>query len=103
MAARVLLPLGITLAVAVGTGCIPGGSHRPMADVLKSHTPELMRIEGVVGTGEGKVGDQPDGRPVILVLVARRTPEIDAQIPKEIEGYPVEIRAVGEVRKLDQK
>jgi hypothetical protein len=103
MAARVLLPLGITLVVAVGAGCIPSGSHRPLADVLKSHTPELMGIEGVVGTGEGKLGDQPGGRPVILVLVARRTPEIDARIPKEIEGYPVEIRAVGEVRKLDQK
>ena len=54
-------------------------------------------------TGEGKLGDQPSGRPVILVLVERRTPEIDVRVPKEIEGYPVEIRAVGEVRKLDQK
>jgi len=103
MAVRVLLPLSITLVVAVGGGCIPSGSQRPMADVLKSHTPELMSIDGVVGTGEGKLGDRPGGRPAILVLVARRTPEIDARVPKEIEGYPVEIRVVGEVRKLDQK
>jgi len=103
MAARVLLPLGITLVVAVGAGCIPGGSHRPMADVLSSHTPALMKIDGVVGTGEGKLGDKPGGRPVILVLVAHRTPEIDARIPKEIEGYLVEIRVVGEVHKLDRK
>jgi len=35
------------------------------------------------------------------VLVSRRTREIDSRIPKNLEGYPVDIRVVGEVRKLD--
>jgi hypothetical protein len=70
---------------------------RPLSEVLKSHTAELMAIPGVVGTGEGASGEGP----VILVLVSRRTPEIGSRVPKRLEGYPVEVRVVGEVRKLD--
>lgn len=58
-----------------------------------------MAIPGVIGTGEGA----SRGAPVILVLVARRTPEIDARVPRLLEGYPVEVRVVGHVRKLDQR
>jgi hypothetical protein len=70
---------------------------RSISEVLKSHTPELMAIPGVVGTGEGAAS----GGPVIFVLVSRRTPEAESHVPKRLEGYPVEIRVVGEVRKLD--
>jgi hypothetical protein len=66
---------------------------RPISEVLKSHTAELMSIPGVVGTGEGE-------GPAILVLVSRRTPEVDSRVPKRLEGYPVLVRVVGEVRKL---
>ncbi len=94
----------LAAAVALGS-CAPNGSNvtsRPLADVLKSHTPQLMAIPGVVGTGEGVSGDGASGGgPAILVLVSHRTPEIDARVPKRLEGYPVEIRVVGEVRKLD--
>lgn len=72
---------------------------RPVSEVLKSHTAELMAIPGVVGTGEGASGG-PGGGPAILVLVSRRTPEVDSRVPKRLEGYPVEIRVVGNVRKL---
>jgi hypothetical protein len=58
-----------------------------------------MAIPGVVGTGEGASGGA-GGAPVILVLVSRRTPEVDSRVPKRLEGYPVEIRVVGDVRKL---
>jgi hypothetical protein len=87
--------------VAVLGGCAPNGSKmttRPISEVLKSHTAELMAIPGVVGTGEGAVSG---GGPAILVLVSRRTPEVDSRVPKRLEGYPVEVRVVGEVRKLD--
>jgi hypothetical protein len=56
-----------------------------------------MAIPGVIGTGEGK----SRGAPVILVLVTRRTPEIDSRVPRRLEGYPVLVRVVGDVRKLD--
>ena len=71
---------------------------RPVSEVLKSHSAELMAIPGVVGTGEGASG----GSPLIFILVSRRTPEVDSRVPKQLEGYPVEIRVVGVVRKLGQ-
>lgn len=96
----------LAAALALGS-CAPNGSNvtsRPLPEVLKSHTPELMSIPGVVGTGEGVSGEGVSrGGPAILVLVSRRTPEIDARVPKRLEGYPVEIRVVGEVRKLDAR
>ena len=69
-------------------------TSRPIAEVLRAHSAELMAIPGVVGTGEGELR----GEPAILVLVERRTPEIDSRVPKRLEGYPVDVRVVGEVR-----
>jgi hypothetical protein len=70
-----------------------------IGEVLKRHTPALLSIDGVVGTGEG----EQDGAPCILVLVKRRTPELERAIPSSLEGYPVRIQAVGEVRALDRR
>ena len=63
------------------------------ADVLRRHTPALMAIAGVTGTGEGKRG----ARTILIVYVARATPEVKQRIPREIEGYPVEVREIGNV------
>ena len=68
-------------------------------DVLRARTPELMAIPGVVGTGQG----EEHGRPAILVLVVRATPEIEQRIPRTLDGYPVAIRATGEVRPLGER
>ena len=66
---------------------------RSLSDVLATHTPELMRVPGVVGTAESRLAD---GRPCVLVMVARLTPELSRQIPKELEGWPVKVEATGE-------
>jgi hypothetical protein len=68
---------------------------RSIEEVLQAHTPGLMRVPGVNGTGQG----ERDGRPVIVVYAARRTPEVE-NLPREIEGYPVDVRVIGEVRPL---
>ena len=91
----------VALAATLVLGsCAPNGSKnvtsKPISEVLQAHTPELMAIPGVIGTGEGELR----GERTVLVLVTRRTPEIDARVPKRLEGYPVDIRVVGEVRKL---
>lgn len=67
---------------------------KPLAQVLQEQTDALMRLPGVVGTAESL----QDGRPCILVMVAALTPELRRQIPREIEGYPVEILETGELR-----
>jgi hypothetical protein len=67
---------------------------RTAYEVLRAHTAELMKIPGVVGTGEGEV----KGEPALVVLVSRHTAEVDRMVPKHLEGYPVEVRVVGDVR-----
>ena len=71
----------------------PGRGRAEIAAVLRRHTPDLISVPGVIGTGEGR----SHGRPVIVVFVVRRTPEISQRLPAEIEGYVVEIRESGEV------
>ena len=64
--------------------------------VQEKHQDQLMAISGVGGVGIGAV----DGKPVILVLVIKKTPELEQRIPKMLEGYPVVIQETGEVRAL---
>ena len=64
-----------------------------VSQVLERHNRRLLSIPGVVGTAEGKCG----GRPCILVLVARLTPEIQQKIPPELEGIPVKARETGKL------
>jgi hypothetical protein len=52
-----------------------------------------MSVSGVVGTAQGDCA----GRPCILVLVERMTPSLRQQVPKELEGVPVEIRETGRI------
>jgi len=73
--------------------------HDTVAQVLGRHSERLMALPGVIGTAESECG----GRPCILVLVARRTPEVELLIPSELEGIPVEIRETGPIRALDSE
>lgn len=67
--------------------------------VLEAHAPELMELDGVAGVA---VGLAADGRtPCLKVLVVELTPELEARIPRTLEGQPVEIEVSGRVRPLD--
>lgn len=66
---------------------------RPLVEVLAAHTPELMAIPGVVGTAESRTSD---GRPCILVLLAKSDPGLRARLPRELEGWPVRLEVTGE-------
>jgi hypothetical protein len=70
---------------------------RPLAQVLAAHTPELMKLSGVVGTAESRTDD---GRPCVLVLVERMTPELKRDIPKSLEGWPVRVETSGPLRAM---
>lgn len=74
-------------------------AQKPIEEVLKDHTPDLMAIDGVVGTGQGLC----DGKPCIKVFVKKLTPDLEAKIPKKLEGHPVEIEETGEFRAFPQK
>jgi hypothetical protein len=101
--ARAAFAVALGLAL-LGAGCRPRGSGegvtapaRPLSEVLAAHTPEWMAFPGVVGTAESRL---PDGRPCILVLVARLTPELRAKIPANAEGWPVRIEETGEIHAM---
>ena len=94
----------VILMLAPVSGCRPRGhaarledtpvTQRPdLASVLARHTPRLMDIPGVAGTGEGR----GDGGPVFVIFVVRRSAELSRRLPVELEGYPVEVRESGEV------
>ncbi|MGH8650749.1 MAG: hypothetical protein ACREYE_00590 [Gammaproteobacteria bacterium] len=58
-----------------------------------------MSIPGVVGVGIGAA----NRKPVIKVLVVKKTIELEQKIPKEAEGYQVVIEETGEIRALPRK
>lgn len=87
------------------TGCrenvAQNNSHSPKRDinaVLRDHDKELLKIPGVVGV---YVAVLDDGKTSCLkVMLARKTPESERDIPKSIEGYPVVPEVTGEIRPL---
>jgi hypothetical protein len=70
----------------------------PIEEVLKHHTGSLMKIPGVVGTGQGLCEDQP----CIKIFVATLTPELQAKIPTRLDGYPVVIENTGTFKSLPE-
>jgi hypothetical protein len=61
--------------------------------VQTKYSDELMRKPHVVGVGVGLLSD---GRVGLVVMVDEESPE--AQIPTELDGVPVEVRAIGQPR-----
>lgn len=72
-------------------------SRPPIAEVIARHDQALLALPGVVGLYEGA---RPDGSPVIRVMLARRDPALERRLPRDLEGWPVEIEVTGEIRAL---
>jgi hypothetical protein len=97
--------LGAILSCSIGTFANEAGKDRgegtevtkkPIEQVLKEHTDQLMSIRGVVGTGQGLCS----GEPCIKVFVSKKTLELEQEIPKNLEGYPVVIQETGKFKAL---
>ena len=72
--------------------------RKPISHVLELHTPTWLSIPGVIGTGEGR---DPRGNPAIVIMTNVSAADVQAKIPSEIEGYPILIEEVGDVRPLN--
>lgn len=71
---------------------------RDINAVLRDHDKQLLAIPGVVGV---YVAVLEDGKtPCLKVMLARKTPESERDLPKSIEGYPVVREVTGEIRPL---
>jgi hypothetical protein len=72
--------------------------------VRATYEADLMRKANVVGVGIGlkKVDGEQTGEPAIVVSVIRKLPspqlEPDDVIPDELDGVPVDVQAVGDLR-----
>ena len=90
------LYLGDSPAVA---GQEPQMPRRTIEQVQETYQNRWMRLAGVVGVGIGAL----DGKPVLKVLVVKKTPELEQKIPPQVEGYPVVLEETGTIRALPQK
>jgi hypothetical protein len=70
---------------------------RSIEQVFDTHRDRLMHIAGVVGVGIGKL----ENSPAIVVMVAERTPQIDTQVPEQLDGYPVIVEVTGEFKAFE--
>ena len=61
--------------------------------MLAAHRDELLARPGVVGVGEG----EEQGGPCVVVLV-----EGAAELPAELDGYPVVARGSGPLRAVSE-
>ena len=69
----------------------------PISEVLARHTPDLLAIPGVSGTGEGA----ERGDPIFVIFVVKDTPELHAKLPRVLDGYRTVLRESGTVRAGD--
>lgn len=78
-----------------------------LARVKASYEGLLMDKANVVGVGIGfrRRSGEPTDEPVIVVLVTHKVPrhqlEPEDILPRELEGVPLDVQAVGELRVLD--
>ena len=73
---------------------------RDVNEVMEAHVAKLMALPGVVGVF---IGTLDNGTPCIKVMVVKVSPELEKQIPRDLEGHPVLIVETGEIRPLSEK
>ena len=72
-------------------------SQRSIIEVQEAHADAWEALDGVVGTGVGEC----DGEPCIKVFVRQKTAELQEEVPREVEGYPVRLEVTGPFRARD--
>jgi hypothetical protein len=93
MVALCIVPFGTMSAQSSSTS-----PRRDINAVLSAHDRDLLAIPGVVGV---YVGVLDDGRtPCLKIMLAKRTPQTEKNIPQSLEGYPVVVEVTGEIRPL---
>ncbi len=64
-------------------------------DVKSRYESRLLSLPGVVSVGIGRASD---GRTVIVIGVEDKANGEGLELPKQLEGYPVQVDVVGPVR-----
>ena len=64
-------------------------------EVKKQHEQRLLGLPGVVSVG---IGLDQNSQPAIIIGLDGSNPEIEAQLPTTLEGYPVILKNVGPIK-----
>ncbi len=64
-------------------------------NVKKKHEAKLMSLPGVVSVG---IGLDPSGRPAVIVGLDKYRPDVQAQIPSQLEGHPLIVQILGPIK-----
>jgi len=93
--------LVLTLAGCNGPGAGVGSPREvptvTAADAIALHSDSLMAIPGVVGLYEGRTDK---GETVIRVMVAKRSHDVKRKLPRNLEGYRIEVEESGPIRPM---
>ncbi len=63
-----------------------------LAEVVRRHRKDVMKISGVNGIAGGLCQSKPDEKCIIVYVTVQDRPE---GLPRELEGYPVEVVRTG--------
>lgn len=72
--------------------------RKSIDEVLRKYSDWLMSQPNVNGVC---IEEYPNGEPYIKVFVTKLTKVAKERIPKQLEGYNVEIEEIGEIYPLD--
>ena len=64
-------------------------------EVKKQHEARLLGLPGVVSVG---IGLDKNGQSAIIIGLDGSNPDIEAQLPATLEGYPVSVKNVGPIK-----
>lgn len=64
-------------------------------EVKARHAHRFLVLPGVVSVG---IGLHADGHEAIIIGLDRPRPETQAQLPAQLEGYPVRVEIIGTVK-----
>lgn len=67
------------------------------AQAIALHADSIMAIPGIVGLYEGLTDK---GETVIRVMLAKRSRELERKLPRELEGYRVEVEESGPIQPM---
>jgi hypothetical protein len=69
-------------------------TEKSIQEVFQEHSAELMALPGVIGTAIGHIKDKP----CIKVFTRKETVELKKKMPEQLEGYPVSLEVIAEIK-----
>lgn len=87
-----LLILLLLPVVAMGGACDMSPSIKVVKDKYEA---QLLQMAGVVSVG---IGLDKNGQQAIIIGLDGPNPNTEARLPTELEGYPVRVQTVGQIK-----